>query len=157
MNCLEIKGMISRYVDDDLAPDERSAFTLHIRDCSDCRKELEETESVHALFASAERFAAPHGFTTRVMANLEDREPSRFWNFLTFHRSLVRAAELVLALVVFTIGIISGNVLVADRTSEKLMVQANLQASFSLDLFQAEPPGSVGGAYVGLMGVADER
>ena len=157
MKCSQIKELISRYVDDDLGPDEQETFTLHVRDCADCRKELEEIQAIHTLFASAERFAAPHGFATRVVAHLEEREPSRFWGFLAFHRTLLRAAELVLALVVFAIGIISGNVLMADRTSEEQTVLANVHSSFSLDLFQAAPPGSVGGAYVSLVGAADER
>ncbi len=63
----------------------------------------------------------------------------------------------MLALVVFMIGIVSGNVLMADRTSAKQTVLANVHSSFSLDLFQATPPGSVGGAYVSLVGAADER
>ncbi len=157
MKCSEVKELISRYVDDDLGQDEKEVFTLHVRDCSACRKELEEIQAVHTLFTSAERFVAPHGFTTRVMARLEERQPSRFWGFLAFHRPLVRVAEVAFALAVIFIGVFSGNLLVADRTSQRQVVQVTVQESFSLDLFQATPPGSVGGAYVSLMGAADER
>jgi len=157
MKCSEVKELISRYVDDDLGPDEREAFTLHVRDCAGCRTELEEIQVLDTLFASAERFTAPPGFATRVLAHLEEQQRSTFWSFLAFHRTLFRAAELVLALVVFMIGAVSGNVLMTGRTSEKQTVLANVQTSFSLDLFQATPPGSVGGAYVSLMGAADER
>ncbi len=152
-----MRELMSRYLDDDLGPDEQEAFTLHIRDCAACRMELEEIQAVDALFASAERYTAPNGFATRVLARLEEQQHSRFWSFLAFHRSLFRAAELMLALVVLVIGVVSGNVLMTGRTSEKQMLLANVQTSFSLDLFQATPPGSVGGAYVSLMGVADEK
>jgi anti-sigma factor RsiW len=157
MKCSQMKELISRYVDDDLGPDEQEAFTLHIRDCAGCRTVLEEIQAVDTLFDSAERLTAPYGFATRVLARLEGRERSSFWSFLAFHRSVLRAAELVFALMIFVIGVISGNVLMANRASEKQTVLSNLHSSFSLDLFQATPPGSVGGAYVSLMGAADER
>ena len=157
MTCSQIRKIVSRYVDHDLSSDEKRLFELHIRDCAGCRKELEEIQAVHALFVSAKRYEAPQGFAARVMANLEERKPSGFWGFLAFHRSLVRAVEVAFALIVVMIGIISGNVLVADRTSQLQVVQATVQESFSLDLFQATPPGSVGGAYVRLMRAGDER
>jgi anti-sigma factor RsiW len=157
MGCSKIKKMISRYVDDDLSPDEKKLFEPHIRDCSGCRQELAEIQKVHALFASAERFEAPIGFATRVVANLGAKEPSRLWRFFTFRPFFLRAVEVAFALVVVIIGMISGSALVADRTSEKQAVQATVQESFSLDLFQATPPGSLGGAYMQVVGVGDER
>jgi anti-sigma factor RsiW len=157
MGCSQIKKMFSRYVDDDLGPEEKRLFALHIQDCSGCRHELEEVRSVHELFASAERFEAPSGFTTRVMANLEVKEPSWLWGFFTVRPFFIRAVEVAFALVVVVIGMVSGSALVADRTSERQAVQATVQESFSLDLFQATPPGSIGGAYMQVMGAGDER
>lgn len=157
MNCSTITKLISRYVDDDLSHDEKEAFTLHIRDCSECRKELEETQDLHALFVSTEKFSAPYGFSTRVMASLDQREGSKLWNFLTFHRSFLRTVEVAFALIVVMIGIISGNVLVTDRTYEREAVQATVQESFSLDLFRAAPADSIGGAYARLMEANDEK
>ena len=136
---------------------KKGSLQLHIQDCPGCKHELEEVLAVHELFASAERFPAPHGFTTRVMANLEEREPSWLWELFTFRPFFLRAVEVAFALVVVIIGMISGNLLVADRTSGRQTVQATVQESFSLDLFQATPPDSIGGAYVRLMGAGDER
>src|SRR5271157_614687 len=157
MKCSQITKMISRYVDDDLGPEEKRLFELHIQDCSGCRHELEEVRAVHELFASAERFPAPYGFTTRVMANLEAKEPSWLWQLFTLRPFFLRAVEVAFALIIMIIGVFSGNLLVADRTSGRQAVQATVQESFSLDLFQATPPDSVGGAYVRLMGAGDER
>jgi anti-sigma factor RsiW len=157
MKCSKVTKLISRYIDSDLSPDEKEAVTLHVLDCSACRKQLEETQALHALFASAEKFAAPYGFSTRVMARLGERESSRLWSFLTFHRSFLRAAEVSFALIVVMVGIISGNVLVTDRTYERQAVQVTLQESFSLDLFRAAPADSIGGAYARLMEANDER
>ncbi len=157
MKCSQIKKMISRYIDDDLGPEEKRLFELHAQNCSGCRKELEETQAGHELFTSAERFPAPHGLTTRVMANLEETEPSWLWGLFTVRPFFLRAVEVAFALVVVIIGMISGSALVADRTSGRQAVQTTVQESFSLDLFQATPPDSIGGAYVRLMGAGDER
>ena len=73
MKCSQIRKMISPYVDNELAPDELKLFTSHIQECPACKEELEEIQSVHQLFASAERFEAPLGFATRVMAHLEEQ------------------------------------------------------------------------------------
>jgi anti-sigma factor RsiW len=157
MKCSQIEKKISRYVDNDLGLEEKRLFELHIQDCSGCRHELQEVRAVHELFASAERFPAPYGFTTRVMANLEAKELSWLWQLFTLRPFVLRAVEVALALVVILIGMFSGNLLVADRTSGRRAIQATVQESFSLDLFQATPPDSVGGAYVRLMGAGDER
>jgi anti-sigma factor RsiW len=154
MKCSEIRKVISQYVDDELSVDEKKGFACHIEDCPGCKEALKEVQAVHELFASAQRFPAPNGFTTRVMANLEEKEPSWFWSFLTFRPFFLRAVEVAFALVIILIGMVSGNLLVADRTSGR---QTGVQESFSLDLFQATPPDSIGGIYVQMMGVGDER
>jgi len=160
MKCSQIRKMISPYVDDELNPEEKRSFIAHVTDCPACKKELEEIEAVNTLFASAERFEAPAGFATRVMANLEERkqtQASGFWSFFTLRPFFLRAVEVAFALVVIFIGVFSGNLLMTDRTSEQQVVQATVQESFSLDLFRATPSGSIGGAYMQLMGAADER
>ena len=74
MKCSKARKWISQYLDDELAPGEKQAFALHVRACAACREELEEPRTVHKMFAAAERFSAPYGFATRVMANLEEKE-----------------------------------------------------------------------------------
>jgi anti-sigma factor RsiW len=158
MKCSQIRKMISPYVDEELRPEHRRAFTAHIRECAACKKELENMQSVHELFASAESYSAPSGFATRVMENLEETEEtaySRLWRFLTVQPFFLRTAEVTFALIVVMIGVISGNLLVRDRiTPQKPLT---VQESFSLDLFQATPPDSIGGVYVKLMGATDEK
>ncbi len=157
MKCSQIRERISQYVDDELSAEEKKLFAFHIQNCPACKEELEEIQSVHQLFASAERFTAPYGFTTRVMANLEAKEPSWLWQLFTLRPFFLRAVEVAFALIIMIIGVFSGNLLVTDRTSARQTVQTTVQESFSLDLFQATPPDSVGGAYVRLMGAGDER
>jgi anti-sigma factor RsiW len=157
MKCSHIRNMIAPYVDDELTPDEKKIFTSHIQNCPACRQELEEVQSVHELFASAETYPAPLGFTTRVMAHLEEREEagfSRLWRLITGRPFFLRTVEVAFAMVIMLIGVVSGNLLVADRAPVK---QMSVAESFSLDLFQATPPDSIGGVYVRLAGGADER
>jgi anti-sigma factor RsiW len=155
MRCKQARQMISQYIDEALRPDEKNAFALHIRDCAACREKLEETRAVQQMFASAGRFSAPYGFATRVLANLEEQEGARPWSLLGLRTFFLRAAQVGFALVVMTMGIISGNLLLADRTSPH--GQITVAESFSLDLFQVAPPDSIAGIYVALMGASHER
>jgi anti-sigma factor RsiW len=142
--------MTSRYVDQDLDPHEERTLELHIRECSDCKEAVEGQLAVHNLFGSAERFEAPYGLAARVMARIEENEKrAPFWGFFTLQPVFLRAVEMAFALVVIFIGMVSGNLLVAGRTPERSMT---VQESFSLDLFQATPPDSIGGVYVTLAG-----
>jgi predicted anti-sigma-YlaC factor YlaD len=155
MQCTEIRQLISSYIDDGLGLDEKKAFAFHIRNCSNCREELEEVQSVHELFTSAERFSAPYGFTTRVMARLETNEPSRWRAFLTLRPFALRVMEWAFAIIVVITGLLFGNLLTADKGPPA--GQATIQESFSLDLFQATPPDSIGGVYVALAEATHEK
>jgi anti-sigma factor RsiW len=155
MKCRHAKKMISRYIDGVLTPDEKRSFDSHLRSCASCREVLEETQALHQLFASAERFPAPYGFATRVLANVDEKERSRVLGILGFRPLFLRAAQVAFALVVITIGVVSGNLLLTERTDH--VGQTAVQETFSLDLFQATPPGSIGGIYNTLMRSSHEK
>ncbi len=147
--------MISQYLDGELSPDEKKDFDSHIRRCASGRERLEETRALHQMFASTRRFPAPYGFAARVLANLEEKEGPRLRGLLSIRPLFLRAAQVAFALVVMTIGIISGNLLLAERSNPG--GQAAVQETFSLDLFRATPPDSIGGIYVTLMRPNHER
>jgi anti-sigma factor RsiW len=155
MKCRHVRKRISQYIDEELTPDGKKDFESHVQGCASCREGLEETRSLHQMFASAQRFGAPYGFATRVLANLEERERSRLWSLLGSRPFFLRAAQVAFALVVMTVGIISGNLLLAERTD--IIGQAAVQETFSLDLFRATPSDSIGGIYNTLMRTNDER
>jgi anti-sigma factor RsiW len=155
MKCRHARKMISRYIDDELSLDEKKDFDSHIQSCASCREGLEETLALHQMFASAHRFPAPYGFATRVLANLDEKEGSRVRRLLGFRPLFLRAAQVAFALVVMTVGVVSGNLLLAERTER--IGQTAVQETFSLDLFQATPPGSIGGIYDTLMRTNHER
>ena len=155
MQCSGIQELISSYIDGELGPEEKEAFSFHIRSCPGCREALEEFQSVHKLFASTERFSAPYGFTARIMANLETKEPSRLWAFFALRPFALRAMEVAFAFIVVLTGMLFGHLLVADRVFPQRPV--TIQESFHLDLFQSTPPDSIGGIYVALAEAANEK
>ena len=155
MKCPHARKLISQFIDEELTPDEKKEFDSHVQGCASCRKELEETQDLHELFASAQRFPAPYGFATRVLANLEEKERSRAERILGFRPFFLRAAQVVFALVVMTLGVISGNMLLPEGTEH--IGQTAVQETFSLNLFQATPPGSIGGIYDTLMRPSNEK
>jgi len=155
MKCRRARKMLSQYVDDDLTPDEKKDFDSHVQNCASCREALGEIRAIHELFASARRFPAPYGFATRVLANLDEKERSGARGIFGFRPFFLRAAQVAFALVVMTVGIISGNLLLPERTEH--IGQTAVQESFSLDLFQATPPGSIGGIYDTLMRPSNEK
>ena len=155
MKCTHVKKMVSRYTDGELVLEEKKDFDSHLQGCASCREVLEEARALHQMFASAERFPAPYGFTTRVLANLEDKERSRLRRLLSIRPLFLLPAQVALALVVMTIGVISGNLLLAERTDP--IGQTIVQEAFYLDLFQATPPDSIGGIYAALMRPGHEK
>jgi anti-sigma factor RsiW len=154
MECLVVRDMFSEYIDGELVQEQKGMIDLHLRDCSACRKEFEELLAVHGLFASAERFPAPYGFSTRVMANLEERK-GRFWSGFFARPVFLRTIEVAIALIIVTIGLISGNILTARRPPS--LTSAEIRQSFALNTFEAAPSGSIGGIYVSLTGVRNEK
>jgi anti-sigma factor RsiW len=155
MKCSQIKKFISPYMDGELGPEEKKVFESHVVDCLACRKELEDMQSIHQSIASKARLEAPAGFVTRVMAQIEEGESrSSFWGFFTLQPLFIRVAEVAFALVFLLIGAFSGNLLTTNRTAERV---STTQESFSFDVFQAAPPGSVGDAYMTLTGVSIEK
>jgi anti-sigma factor RsiW len=155
MKCRHARKMISQYVDGELSPERKRDLDTHIDSCSYCRKALEETRALHGLFAFAERFPAPYGFVTRVLANLEGKEGLRLRSRLFIRPYFRRAVQVALALVVMTFGAISGSLLLTQRTEP--IGQTAVQETFALDLFQATPPHSIGGIYVTLMRSRHEK
>jgi anti-sigma factor RsiW len=150
MKCKSASRLISQYIDDELGPDEKATFLLHIQGCAACKERIEEIRSVHQMFAAAARFSAPHGFATRVMANLETEERAwlpRVWGLRPF---FLRSAEVAIAVVVMAVGIFSGTLLLEEKMPPHR--QPTVRETFSLDLFQAAPRDSIAGVYLSYAG-----
>ncbi|HQG30828.1 MAG TPA: zf-HC2 domain-containing protein [Deltaproteobacteria bacterium] len=156
MNCRRTKKMISPYIDDELTPREKEAFLEHIGKCQECSRELEEARAVHLIFTKTERSQAPYGFTERVMAETARKDAQRksFWELIPFRPLLPGLVEVACALAIMVLGIIAGNQLVLHSPAHQ--ERAGIEQAFSLDVFQANPPGSVEGAYARIMEAGNE-
>lgn len=73
MTCDETRELLSPYLDEALAPDERSLVDAHLEGCADCRRELEALRGTVALLHRVEPARAPVGFVDRVVAAAQPR------------------------------------------------------------------------------------
>jgi predicted anti-sigma-YlaC factor YlaD len=154
MECQVVRDMLSEYIDDELIQEQKGRIDLHLRDCEACRKELEELLIVHRFFTDAERFTAPFGFSAKVMANLEETRES-IWVALFARPILFRVIGTAFVLIIVIIGLISGNILTARKPPSLTSVEVT--QSFALNAFEAAPSGSIGGLYVSMTGVRNEK
>jgi len=150
MNCSKTHRLISPYIDGELKVRDKEAFESHIKSCRACGKAAEEARFQHNLFARAEEFNSPYGFSTRVMANIASEKTGGFSLTLLF----TRFAEVIVLLVIIFSGIISGGFL-----SDRLMAEKKtlIISSFSLDIFEPTPPDSLGGVYLAMAEVKNEK
>jgi len=155
MRCIHVKKLLSGYLDQELGVEEAAAVSAHLKRCATCRREAVEHEALHRLFASAHRFDAPYGFATRVSSLIKERERSGFRSIFSFYRLFIRVIEIGFAIFILTLGTISGNLLVSGNSA--VAAKAGVREVFSLDLFEAAPPGSMGGVYVSMSGDGHEK
>jgi predicted anti-sigma-YlaC factor YlaD len=150
MKCSKARKLISTYIDRELMERDMKTLEDHIKVCHKCRKEFEEGREIHNLFANADKFKAPYGFHTRVMSNISSgkiRESSGI-------PVLARLAEAVVVIVVIALGVLSGSFLLKGYMPDKAR---EVMASLSLDVFDPAPPDSLGGAYLAMTEVKNEK
>jgi anti-sigma factor RsiW len=150
MKCLKFET-ISTYLDDELKEKERISIEFHLISCAKCAETLEEMRSLRTAFKSAENYRAPFGFSTRVMSRTAALERKKAPWLVPF---FVRFAEAAILLIVITLGIVAGKVMSNSSPAAKT---TNIASSLSLDLFDATPPGSLGGAYLAMTEVRNEK
>lgn len=149
MSCPKTK-LISAYLDKELRLREKAAFEAHVQECASCQQALEEMRSMRAAFVKAERYPAPYGFATRVVARTAELEKKKTPWFVPI---FVRFAEAAVLLIVITVGILAGKIM----TNSSSVTTTNIASSLSLDMFDATPPGSPGGAYLAMTEVRNEK
>lgn len=149
MKCSGMKKMLSLYVDGELAPKDRAAVESHVRTCGGCARELEDMRILQQSFSGAERYRAPYGFSTRVIARAALKENEQEG----FIPSFARLAEVVAMVVVIVAGVASGSFIMQGFPTH----DDNIASVFSLDMFEAAPPDSLGGAYLAMAEAPNEK
>lgn len=150
MKCLKA-DYISAYLDNALEEKERISVEAHLKGCSRCAEALEEMKSLRRTFSASERFKAPFGFSTRVLARVGESDRKKSPWFVPVFARFVEAAVLVL---VISVGITAGTFITKGLPSGRA---EDLASSMSLDLFDAAPPGSLGNAYLAVTEVNHEE
>jgi anti-sigma factor RsiW len=155
MKCKHARKLISLYIDNELGQADRKLFTAHMDSCPACMQVLDETKALSFMFGSAERFFAPYGFATRVIAGIEESKPSGILRSHAFKPFFVKFAEVAFALIIMMVGILAGSMLVTD-TNTPIRV-ADIRNTFHLDVFDPAPPDSIADRYVAMTGVNNEK
>ncbi len=144
MRCSKATKLFSPYMDAELSEREQKSLEIHLRDCEECCAKFHEIRNISHMFSQTEKFKAPHGFSTRVMANLAEDRSEKRWLIPLF----TKFAEALVVLAVITTGIVSGNFLVETTLAAS---ERNIAIFFSLDAFDTTSRDSVGGAYLAMM------
>jgi len=150
MKCSKVHKLISPYIDGELPERYMKPLEDHMKVCFNCRTEFEESKELLHLFAHGEKFKAPYGFSTRVIANITSEKAKGF----SWIPMVTRSAEVLVLLVIIFTGIISGTFL-----SDRLMAEKKtlIRSSFFLDIFEPTPPDSLGGVYLAMTEVKNEK
>jgi len=141
--------LISAYLDKELQGS--AALEAHIQGCAQCGAALQDMRSLRSAFSNTERHPAPFGFSTRVITRAAELEKNTSPWFVPF---FIRFAEAAVLLFVITAGIFAGKIMTNNPSLSKT---TNVASSLSLDVFDATPPGSLGGAYLAMTEVRNEK
>ena len=150
MSCQKSK-FLSAYLDNELQDADKTALQAHLPGCGICSAALSEMQALRSAFVMAERHAAPLGFAARVTARAAELDKKKSPWFIPFAVRFTEAAALV---VVIMVGILAGRIVM---NGQSFTPAANIASSFSLDLFDATPQGSLDGAYLAMTEARNEN
>ena len=68
VDCVEVRGTASDYIDGDLVPDAQEKVRAHLEWCGPCHSFVNTLRATIALLRSSERHAAPPSLVERLKA-----------------------------------------------------------------------------------------
>ena len=145
MRCQKAHGLMSASLDGELSTREQDFLAAHLKRCAVCGNKFHTFQGMHRALLQAERFTAPPGLSRQVMARLDAVTPQPFFAPLWPH-----LAEAMVVFVIIGIGVVFGNLF---SNSLGLDNHDKGMASLSLEIFDAAPRESVGGAYLAMLEV----
>lgn len=150
MRCSKTK-LTSPYIDNELSEKDRRLFEAHMAACPECSAKIQAFEKTRGLFLHAERYPAPYGFTTRVMARAAAQKKTKWSRFFPV---VARLAEVAVVLVMISVGVLAGRFVMNSVMNQRM---GNIASALSLDVFEPAPPDSVGGAYLAMTEAGHEK
>jgi len=148
MRCFSVRKRLSPYIDGELQAREARKLESHLIACLRCAADYEGMAGAHRLFAGAQRFPAPQGFSAGVMDKVQVL-PAKTFSAVPLLVRFAGAAAVVLAIAA---GAASGNVMMTSLVPHRGPEGETVMASLSLDSFEASPPGSLGHGYLSVTG-----
>jgi anti-sigma factor RsiW len=164
MNCEQILGLLSPYLDDEIMPSLREEMTRHIDSCATCRQALAQLGEIDGRLRHAPIPEVPEGLAARVLARARERIERRgrgaagvgtvlqWWTTQTTALRLAVAAALILGLVT---GLWMGKDFTVDPTPAA--DEPGPSALYNLDFLTDAPSGSLAQAYLTLTSTSNNN
>jgi len=152
----EIRKKLLRYMDAELAQEERAEIQLHLERCEQCRKDIESLSGVWNLSQPIKRAQLSPFLWNKISAQLEDKRQTgkSMHKAEQFIRQMAQPA-LTAAVIIFGIfiGIRLGNRMsTAQLSSQQIAITTTQsQNEFGLENFQILPSSSLAGEFATLM------
>lgn len=99
MACQDLKTTIREYLDGELSSTQREVFEFHLRNCSHCRREVQELKSTLVWLKQAEEVTPPPDLRNRVLARIEKDKAAPARRFALRLPKVVAAAAVFILLV----------------------------------------------------------
>jgi Putative zinc-finger len=96
VNCEQVWGEVSNYLEGDVDPALRLVLDEHLRTCARCKSVLEGTGNVIALYGDERMLEVPAGFSRRLEKRLVQNGRARRTGWSTWSAWLVPVAALAL-------------------------------------------------------------
>ncbi|QUL98076.1 MAG: DUF4349 domain-containing protein [Candidatus Fermentithermobacillus carboniphilus] len=81
MTCREVKELLSSFVDQELAEEERRLVEEHVKDCADCQRDLTEIRNLKRALQSLPEVEPPAELHQMVMSAIKAEKRGKFLSF----------------------------------------------------------------------------
>ncbi|MBN2356006.1 zf-HC2 domain-containing protein [candidate division KSB1 bacterium] len=157
MNHNKVRKYLLIYLDGDLDDNKCSQMEAHIAKCASCRREYERLQHVYKGPQHCRRESAPPFLWTRVNTRLKslqrERRQGELKTVLPILQPLMTATLLIAA--VFC-GYFLGNTPVHSDLQQANVAEEVMQQTFDIDVFDPNPPQSLGRAIMMIYERPDE-
>ncbi len=157
----DIQKKILRYIDSELSEEERLEVEAHLKQCAQCRRDVESLSVSWQLSESVYRVQPSAFLWNRISEHLNEVSHGKYLNYriTSFIRQLAQPA-LTAALIIIALftGIQVGGQLTNKNVSKQhnFITTNQVQNEFGLDNFRLLSSGSLGGEMVALMDFNNE-
>ncbi len=154
MSCKKIISNLNAYADGELSARRHRLTKAHLDNCAACRNRLEEMERLGAILAAGLPVPpVPPMLAARVMAaaRKETADGRFFWPFinpLVWFREF--SAPMRLAVSAATILAFVCGLSLNSGSNNAMINRSGANNLYGLEWFGANPPGSIGAAYIAM-------